>query len=151
MPRTLYLLDTNVLREMGAHGNAEVKAWLRTVDDDQFRISPIVYQEMREGRERQRRKLAAQGGDTSVVDAQLAALDQFEQDYADRQVPVTMEISREIARLLGNKGKNERDVILAATALVHNLVIVTRNIKDFKGRNVRVLNPFGKKPAIETV
>jgi toxin FitB len=149
--RTLYLIDTNVFREMGSGGNSQVRAWLATIDDDQQRVSPVVYQEMREGRERERRKLAAKARDTSKVDAQLAALDQFEKDYADREVPITMGVKRELTKLLGAKGNNERDMTLAATARVHDLVIVTRNVADFEGRGVRVLNPFETKPAIRTV
>ena len=92
--------------------------------------------------------VAAGNGNVSH-EAALAVLDQFEKDYADRQVPITLAIERELSKLLGAKGKNERDMILAATAKVHGLVIVTRNVKDFHGRGVRVLDPFKKTPKIE--
>lgn len=151
MSRPLYLIDTNVFREMGDAGNANVRAWLDTIDDDQYRISPIVYQEMREGRERERVRLEKKGQDTALVVAQLAALDDFEQEYAERQVPITMEISGEVARMLGAKGKNERDVVLAATARIHGLIVVTRNVDDFAGRNVDVINPFQKTPQVQHV
>ena len=134
---------------MGSRGNAAVRAWLGTIDDDQIRVSPVVYREMRQGCERELRKLTAKGGDTAVVLQALAALDAFERDYADREVPQTMAIEREVAKLLGASGKNERDMVLAATARVHDLVVVTRNVKDFVGRDVRVLNPFKPNPPIE--
>lgn len=149
MTTTLYLFDTNVFRELGARGHAQVRAWLNTINDDQIRVSPVVYREMREGCEREFRKRKERGKDSADVEAALAVLDQFEKDYADRQVPITLAIERELSKLLGAKGKNERDMILAATAKVHGLVIVTRNVKDFHGRGVRVLDPFKKTPKIE--
>ncbi|GAN98670.1 MULTISPECIES: PIN domain-containing protein [Komagataeibacter] len=151
MLRPLYLIDTNVFRAMGDAGNSYVKAWLDTIDDDQYRISPIVYQEMREGRERERIRLEKKGQDTARVIAQLAALDNFEREYADRQMPITMKISGEVARMLGVKGKNERDVVLAATARIHGMIIVTRNVADFAGRDVDVLNPFQQNPQVRRV
>ena len=151
MKRPLYLIDTNVFREMRPQGHANVRAWIATIDDDQIRVSPVVYREMREGRERERRKLLASGEDTAGVDRALAALDQFEKDFADREVPITFAIAREVAKLLGAKGKNERDMTLAASAMEHDLVIVTRNVADFVGRGVRVLDPFKKAPRIKLV
>lgn len=147
----LYLLDTNVFREMGTGGSAQVHTWLNTINDDQIRVSPVVYREMREGCERELRKRKERHTDLAVVEAALALLDQFEMDYADRQIPITLAIERELTKLLGAKAKNERDMTLAATAIVHGLVIVTRNVKDFKGRGVRVLNPFKKATKIEIV
>jgi len=149
--KTLYLVDTNVLREFGATGNAAVGAWLSTIDDDQLRISPVVYREMRQGCESERRRCLAVGKDISKVEKALAALDRFETDYADRQIPITLEIERVVASMLGAKGKNERDVIIAATAKLHDLVVVTRNRRDFVGRGVRILNPFKSPPIIECV
>ena len=151
MDRPLYLVDTNVLREMHPQGHANVRAWLKSIDDDQIRISPVAYREMREGRERQRRKLLDSGGDTTQVDASLAALDAFEKEFEDRQIPITFAIEREVAEMLGAKGKNADDVMLAATARVHDLVIVTRNVDDFVGRGVQVLDPFKRKPDIKQV
>jgi predicted nucleic acid-binding protein len=57
----------------------------------------------------------------------------------------------EVARLLGAKEKNQRDMVLAASARLHELVLVTRNVRDFEGRSVRILNPFDKVPKIRTV
>jgi hypothetical protein len=147
---TLSLVDENVLREMAAGGNARVRAWFATVNDDQLRVSAITFLEKREGWARRRRKLAAQGKDTAPADHALAALTAFEDAFADRQVPVDMHVSREAATMLGAKSKNQRDTLLAATARVHNLVVVTRNLKDFEGRGVRVLNPFEKDPKVRT-
>lgn len=151
MSRTLYLIDTNVFREFHPRGHANVRAWLATIDDDQIRVSPVIYREMRGGVEAQRRKLVRNGKDTTLADGALAALDQFEKDYEDRQVPATLAVEGAVAKMLGAKGKNTNDVVLAATALVHDLVVVTRNVSDFAGRGVRVLDPFKKPPTIVTV
>jgi toxin FitB len=149
MPR--YLLDENVIRVMGPGGNAEVHAWLATVDASDLRVSAITFLEKRTGLERQRRKLASSGADTSKYDAGLAALDQFESEFGDRQVPIDLAIARETAAMLGAKDKNQRDVTIAATARVLGMVVVTRNLKDFVGRDVLVLDPFAAKPQIKRV
>lgn len=151
MKRPRFLIDTNVLREMHRQGHANVRTWLKSIDDDQIFISPVVYREMREGRERQRQKLLKSGGNTTQVDAALTALDDFEKEFEDRQVPITFAIERVAAKMMGAKGKNADDVVLAATAHVHDLVIVSRNVNDFVGRGVKVLDPFKKIPKIQQV
>jgi predicted nucleic acid-binding protein len=78
-------------------------------------------------------------------------LDAFGDAYADREVPIDRKIADEWARLLGASKKHERDMALAATARVKGMVVVTRNVDDFVGRDVRVLNPFDKTPEIRTV
>lgn len=147
----LYLFDTNVIREMGPRGNPQVRAWLRTINDDQIRVSPVVYREMRQGWERELQRRKQTGKLADDVEKKLADLDCFEKDYAEREVPITMKVEREVAKLMGAKGNNERDVILAATARVRGLVLVTRNVKDFEGRGVRLLNPFTKAPEVKAV
>ena len=67
----LYLLDTNVFREMGTGGSAQVHTWLNTINDDQIRVSPVVYREMREGCERELRKRKERHTDLAVVEAAL--------------------------------------------------------------------------------
>ena len=148
---TLYLIDLNVLQEMGPKGNARVRAWLETVDDDALRLSAITFYEKREGLERERKRRLARGLEITDVDAALAEIAAFEVLYADRVIPIGIKEVAEWAKLMGAKGKNDKDTALAATARVNDLVIVTRNVKDFKGRDVRVLDPFVAKPAITIV
>jgi predicted nucleic acid-binding protein len=148
---TTYLLDENVIREMRPGGNAQVCAWFASVDDSDLRVSASTFYEKRLGWERQRRKLADAGQDTGRADAALAAIAQFEADFASREIVMDSCVMAEVARLLGTKQKNERDAVLAATARVHDLVLVTRNVKDFRGRGVRLLNPFDKTPRIVPV
>lgn len=64
-------------------------------------------------------------------------------------MPIDAPVAAEWTRLLGGKSKDLWDLALAATARVHGFVLVTRNVKDFSGRGVRLLNPF-KHPSEET-
>lgn len=148
---TLYLIDLNVLQEMGPNGNVHVRAWLATVDDDALRLSAITFLEKREGLEREQKRRVAKHRDASDVEAALADIAAMEELYAGRIIPIGIHEVAEWARLMGAKGKNSRDTALAATARVHDLVVVTRNVADFKGRTVRVLNPFVAKPRIVVV
>jgi predicted nucleic acid-binding protein len=147
----LYLIDENVFREMRPGGDKRVRAWLQTVDDNQLRISAITFFEKRRGWERNRRRLMKEGRDCSEADAALAAIAEFETAYAEREIPIDTKVGAEWARLLGAKDKNQVDMALAATARVHDLVLVTRNVKDFQGRGIRVLNPFDKAPMIRRI
>lgn len=148
---TLYLLDESAIQEMRPGGDANVRNWLATVSDHVLRVSAITFFEKRRGWERQRRKLEHAGKDTADVDAKLKALDLFEEAYAELAIVIDQKVVREWTLLLGAKDKNEKDMALAATARVHGLVVVTRNVKDFEGRDVRILNPFVERPQIRTV
>jgi len=66
-------------------------------------------------------------------------------------VPVDRDVAAEWARLLGEHDRNRDDTALAATARVRGLVVVTRNVRHFRGRSVRVLDPFKAPITIETV
>jgi hypothetical protein len=148
---SLYLLDLNVLQAITPGGDGHVAAWLRTVRDDELRVSSVTFFEKRRGWERERRKRVAAGRDTADVDVKLAAAAAIEAAYKDRHVPLDTEIHAELARLLGAKDKNLRDTALAATARVYKMVVVTRNVGDFVGRDVDVLNPFEPNPEIKRV
>ena len=58
-------------------------------------------------------------------------------------LPVTPAIAKLWGRLCAQTGKKGIDNLIAATALCHNLTVVTRNVTDFEPTGVRVLNPFG--------
>jgi predicted nucleic acid-binding protein len=105
----------------------------------------MTFFEKRRGWERRRRS------DPELASRQLAMLDALEAAYGPRLVPIDGPVVAEWTRLLGAKDKNQRDRALAATARVHGFVLVTRNVDDVRGCNVRVLDPFRPNPAIETV
>ena len=137
---TLYLLDENVIREFRAGGHTNVLAWRKSVDQAQLRVSTMTYFE----KKRRRR-------DPVLAATMLAELEAWADAYGPRMIPIDRAVAREWARLVGTKDKDRRDRALVATARVHGLVLVTRNIADMRGCDVRVLDPFRRTPKIETV
>lgn len=137
---TLYLLDENVLRELGSHGDKNVRRWSATVDDTSLRLSAATLFEKRRGAEALKRR------DPDRAARLLAGIDALEKSFADRILPIDAPVVAEWTRLLGEKNKDRWDLALAATARIHGLVLVTRNVKDFAGRGVHLLNPFKDPP-----
>ncbi|MFH0301919.1 type II toxin-antitoxin system VapC family toxin [Bradyrhizobium sp. 31Argb] len=134
------MIDENVLREFGARGNANVRKWLATVDDSDLRLSAATLFEKRRGAEMLKRR------DPDRAANLLKTIGAIEKAYADRIIPIDASVVAEWTRLLGSKNKDRWDLALAATARVYDLVLVTRNIKDFETRSVRLLNPFRDPP-----
>ncbi|MCW1750847.1 type II toxin-antitoxin system VapC family toxin [Rhizobium acaciae] len=137
---TGYLLDENVLREFSPRGNANVRKWIAGVDDAELRLSVATLFEKRRGAEMLKRR------DPGRAAAIIRGIANLEKAFADRILPVDAPVVEEWTRLLGAKNKDRWDLALAATARVHRLVLVTRNIKDFEGRGTRLLNPFTDPP-----
>lgn len=98
--------------------------------------------EKRRGAEALRRR------DAERADKLLRSIDELESLFRDRTLPIDATIVAEWTRLLGGKNKDRWDLALAATARVHDLVLVTRNVRDFASKGVRLLNPF-RDPAHE--
>ena len=142
---TIYLIDENVLRELHPNGNPKVLAWYATVAERDIRISVMTFFEKRRGWERRKKD------DPALATARLAELDALEASYRDRMVPIDGAVVAEWTRLLGAKDKNQRDKALAATAVVHGFVLVTRNVDDMRGCYVQVLDPFKANPVIKIV
>jgi len=138
-----YLLDTNVLKEVGKRSSHEnVAAWLDTVDDLDLAISVISVREIWKGIEKKRDKdsalaLQLEGAASSIFAA-----------YQGRILQVDEAVARWWGTMLGKSEKNIDDTGLAATAYVHGLAIVTRNETDYEARGVDVLNPFKKPPKL---
>ena len=137
---TLYLLDENVLRELHSRGNVNVRRWIARVDDTDLRLSAATFFEKRRGAQALKRR------DPDRSAKLLSAIDALEKAFADRILPIDSPVVAEWTRLLGEKGKDRWDLALAATARVHDLVLVTRNLKDFADRGVRLLDPFHDPP-----
>ncbi len=136
----LYLLDTNVFREIqkGDDGHKNVRAWLDHVDDDAVRLSVMTVREVSRGIERLAKKKAAAAAEIRERFDDLLAV------YAGRVVEIDGGVAEEWGRLEGEKAKHRDDLAFVATARVRGMVLVTRNVKDVRGRGVRVLNPFTK-------
>ena len=132
-----YLLDTNVISEVRkAQANPHVRAWFASVSGDSLYLSVLTVGEIRRGIERVRRRDPAQA---AVFEAWLVSLHQH---YADRLLPVTVEIAEEWGRLNVPDLLPTIDGLLAATARVGGLVLVTRNTADLARTGVRLLDPF---------
>ena len=132
-----YLLDTNIVSEVRkARANQHVRAWFASVPGQSLYLSVLTVGEIRRGIERLRRHDPAQA---AVFETWLATL---RQRYADRLLPVTSEIAEEWGRLNVPDPLPTVDGLLAATARVHGLVLVTRNTAELARTGIRLLDPF---------
>ncbi len=133
-----FLIDTNVLSELRKQQrtNPGVKQWFDSVAGDSLYLSVLVVGEIRNGIERLRYR------DPIAANNLEAWLLRVETDMAERILPVTSNIADRWGRINSPTPLPAIDSLLAATALEHNLVLVTRNIVDVERTGVRCLNPF---------
>ncbi|HIV72319.1 MAG TPA: type II toxin-antitoxin system VapC family toxin [Candidatus Aquabacterium excrementipullorum] len=138
----MYLLDTNVVSELrkAKSGKASPKVieWARSVPPASLYLSAIMVLEIELGILLIERKDAAQG-------AQLRTWmsGHVLPSFANRILPVDTAVALRCARLHVPDPGAERDMLIAATALVHGFTLVTRNVADFKDIELAVLNPWG--------
>lgn len=138
----IFLLDSNVvseLRKTRPHG--AVLAWFAGVPREGIVIPAVVLTELQAGAEITRRQDPAKAAEIE------AWIDRIAQSWPI--VPVDAAVAREWAKLMERKSKALlEDALIAATARVHNLIVVTRNVKDFAHFDVQVLDPFTAPPKI---
>lgn len=132
------LLDTNVLSELrkGARANARLRGWFGSVSTEEIHLSVLVIGELRRGIELVRRR------DVRQAAALERWLTRVVTDHAERILPIDGRVAEEWGRLTATRPGSVIDTLMAATALVHGLVLVTRNLKDVAWTGVRCLNPF---------
>lgn len=135
----MFLLDTNVvseLRKLKPHGS--VLAWVEKIADAELHLSAVTIGEIQAGIEISREQ------DNAKANELTAWLDQVADAY--NVLPMDGAIFREWARLMHRRSEIlYEDAMIAATARVHGLTVVTRNVADFKPFKVPLLNPFAKK------
>jgi toxin FitB len=137
----MYLLDTNVvseLRKVGA-GKADpsVTAWQKTIQADQIFVSAMTVFELQIG------VLLLERRDPRQAAAFRKWLDQLiATAFYGRILPIDLAVATRAAELHVPNRRPDRDTFIAATALVHGMTMVTRNVADFAGTGVRVLNPW---------
>jgi predicted nucleic acid-binding protein len=133
-----FLVDTNVLSELrkGPRANTGVRAWFNSAADDDLFTSVLVLGELRRGVESIRRRDVVAA---VALEQWLARLTEL---FADRVLPVDAVIAERWGALNVPDPVSTVDGLLAATALVHGLTVVTRNSRDMERTGVSLLNPF---------
>jgi toxin FitB len=136
-----YLLDTNVFREVGkTRPHKHVDMWLSGVDDADLAISALTVREVCKGIARLRSSDPATA--SAIANRVTSVFDAFDR----RILPVDRGVAEVWGELLAVTEKHIDDAGLAATGRSHGLVLVTRNIKDFIGRGVPLLDPYKSPP-----
>lgn len=133
----MYLLDTNIISDLRRPERADPKmvAWMAEADPATLFLSVITVLEIELGILRIARRDEAQGAMlTAWLEHQVLPA------FADRILPVDLAIARHCAALHVPDPRPERDGLIAATALVHRLTVVTRNVRDFEPIGAAILS-----------
>ena len=137
----MYLLDTNVVSELrkvrSGKADPKVAAWADTVDAADLYISVITLQEIEIGILLMENRDPAQG---KILRAWLEA--HLLPAFANRILPVDEAVARRSAQLHVPKPRPVRDGLIAATALVHSMTVVTRNVADFVSTGAPIVDPW---------
>jgi predicted nucleic acid-binding protein len=139
----MFLLDTNVISELrkasSGKADANVTKWAAATAVNDMFLSSVTILEAEHGVLLMERRDVAQGAilrqwlDNRVLPA-----------FADRILPIDAEVARICARLHVPDPRSDRDALIAATALAHELTVVTRNTADFAPMDIPLLNPWGE-------
>jgi predicted nucleic acid-binding protein len=137
----MYLVDTDVISEArkGGHGNAGVQSFFDQAarKEVELYLSVVTVGELRQGVERIRHR-----GDRTQAQRLERWLLRLTTTYADRILPIDEETAHVWGRLRVPNPDNPLDKQIAATALIHDLAVVTGNVDHFEPAGVRILNPF---------
>jgi predicted nucleic acid-binding protein len=137
----VYLVDTDVISEArkGANANPGVRDFFRKAaqEDTALCLSAITIGELRRGVEKIRHR-----GDEPQAGKLERWLDDLSHDYADAILALDHEMAQVWGRLRVPHPENPLDKQIAATALIYDLVVVTRNTAHFEATGTRLLNPF---------
>jgi len=137
----MYLLDTNVVSELrkvnAGIADPRVKLWADNQDAESTFLSVITVLELEQGVLLMERCDPRQG---AMLRAWLEKL--VLPDFAGRILPVNLPIARQCASLHVPDPLDDRDSLIAATALVHGMTVVTRNTRHFEQTGVALLNPW---------
>lgn len=133
-----YLIDTNIISELRKSNrcDARVAAWYRSISDDDLFLSTLVLGEIRKGIE------LARPRDPDKAAALERWLGQVASAFGARVLGIDRAVADQWGRLSALRPVSVIDGLLAATALVNHLVLVTRNDRDLAGLGASILNPF---------
>jgi predicted nucleic acid-binding protein len=131
-----YLLDTNVVSELRKHEpHGAVLAWIEKIPDDSLYVSAVTLGEIQSGIEMTREQNAAKAREMELW------LDEVAQSY--NVLAVDASIFRRWGQLMHRQADHHlEDALIAATALVRELTVATRNVDDFESFGVAIVNPF---------
>lgn len=135
----MYVLDTNVISELRQgkpNQSQQVRAWAAGKSASQLFLSAITILELEKGVLALERRTSAQG---SALRAWLIGV---RATFAGRILPFTDNTAILCAALHVPNPRSDRDAMIAATALEHGMTVVTRNVVDFTGNSVQLINPF---------
>lgn len=137
----MYLLDTNVVAELrkakAGKADKRVTAWANSVEPASLFLSTITVLEMELGVLLMERRVPSQGAILRAwLDGHVLTA------FTERILPIDIAVARRCAQVHVPDPKSERDAFIAATALVHGMIVVTRNVVDFAASAVTTLNPW---------
>ncbi len=131
----MYLVDTNVVSE-ARRGTRQAVSWLRSLQPGTIYLSALTLGEIMRG-------VALKWKSDPQAAAHLEAwLRRLRNDHTDRILPVTDVIALEWGRIAALRPRGDIDGLIAATAIVHGLIVSTRNVADFQDIGVSVINPW---------
>lgn len=137
----MYLLDTNVISELrkakSGHANKKVIKWAKDISPSQLFISVISILEIETGILLVERRDSSQGAilrswmEVHVLPA-----------FSERILYIDVAVAQRCAKLHVPDRRSDRDAMIAATALVHGMIVVTRNVNDFIQTGIEIVNPW---------
>ncbi|WP_336800073.1 type II toxin-antitoxin system VapC family toxin [Kaistia sp. MMO-174] len=139
----MFILDTNVVSELRRpeRSDPNVQSWIAGQAPAALFLSAVTVLELEIGARRMARKDARQGAVlTSWVERQVLPF------FEGRILPIDVPVALRCAPLHVPDRRNDRDAYIAATALVHGMTVVTRNIDDFDETGVPLINPWQELP-----
>jgi toxin FitB len=135
-----FLLDTNVVSEIRRGRDPHVRAWANGVEDIDLHVSVMTLGEIRKGVELLRSR------DPVQADVFANWLGELHTRFAERIVPIDAAVAEEWGRLNAAAPRNSVDSLIAASARVRGLTVVTRNTGDFADCGVPLSNPWHPQP-----
>lgn len=135
----MYLIDTNVISESrkAARANAGVRAFWQSAEPESVYLSAQTIGEIRRGVENIRNR-----GDEPQAGLLERWLNLVLGEYGDRILAFDADCAQVWGRLMSPHARNPIDKQIAAIGLIHGMTVVTRNVEDFAGTGVPLLNPF---------